>query len=164
MSQPFSAEQMAMIHAMETDHYVNLFPMHCINDETHADMQWQHMFQARSKCVPEMESSCKSDSDELLGLFGLHISESCLVMAKKYTLWLHTRTYVQCQVICLNADEGELYLCEALPEAEWVTAEGLIDITFTKYRWAHIDNDTEHVFDLGIGTEVGKLCPVNQEL
>ncbi len=164
MSQPFSAEQMAMIHATEMNHYINMLPMRHINDEAHADVQWQQMLQACSECVPEMESSCESDLDELLGLFRLHISESCLATAKKYTLWLHTRTYVQCQAICPDAVEGKLYLCEVLPDAEWVTAEGLINITFTKYRWAHIDNDTEHVFDLGIGTEVGKLRPVDQEL
>ncbi len=55
-------------------------------------------------------------------------------------------------------------MCEALPETEWVTTEGLIDVTFTKYRWAHIDNDMENAFDLGVGTEVGKLHPVDQEL
>ncbi len=67
-------------------------------------------------------------------------------------------------MICPDATESDLYLCEAMPEPEWVTAEGLIDVTFNKYRWAHIDNDTDEAFDLGIGTEVRKLCPVDQEL
>ncbi len=76
----------------------------------------------------------------------------------------YTHTYVQCQVICPDAAESDLYLYEAMPELEWMTAKGLIDITFNKYRWAHIDNDTDEAFDLGIGTEVGKLQPVDQEL
>ncbi len=45
-----------------------------------------------------------------------------------------------------------------------MTAEGLIDVTFNKYRRAHIDNDTDEVFDLGIGMEIGTLKPVDQEL
>ncbi len=106
------------------------------------------MFQSRDECVPETESDSElSDSDKLVGLFRLHALEPCLVMAKKYTLWPHTCTYVQCQVICPDAVEGELYLCEALPELDWVTAEGLINVTFTKSRWVHIDNAMDQVFD-----------------
>ncbi len=50
--------------------------------------------------------------------------------------------------ICLGGTENDLYLCEALPEPKWVTAEGLVNVTFNKYRWAHIDNDTDEAFDL----------------
>ncbi len=90
-------------------------------------MQWQETFQSRGERVPETESGWESDwessdSDEPVGLFRLHCSELCLVMAKKYTLWPHTRTYVQCQVICPDAAESDLYLCEVMPEPEWVTA------------------------------------------
>ncbi len=74
-----------------------------------------------------------------------------------FTLWPHTRTYAQCQVICPDAGEGKLYLCKALPDLEWVTAEGLIDVSINQYRWAHIDNDMDQSFDLGIGMEVRKL-------
>ncbi len=53
----------------------------------------------------EMEFDWEStDSDEPVGLFGLHSMEPCLVTAN---------------------------------------AEGLVDVTFNKYRWAHIDNDTD---------------------
>ncbi len=122
------------------------------------DMQWQEMFQSCKQSMPETESDWdSSDSDEPVGLFVLHCSEPCLVTAKKYILWPHTHTYVQCQVICPDAIESDLYLCEAMPEPEWVTAEELTDITFSKYRWAHIDNDMDKAFDLGVSTEVGKL-------
>ncbi len=94
------------------------------------------------------------DSDEPVGLFGLYSMEPCLVTAKKYILWPDMCTYIQCQLICPGGAENDLYLCEALPESKWVTAEGLIDVTFNKYRWAHIDNDMVEAFDLGIGMEV----------
>ncbi len=45
-----------------------------------------------------------------------------------------------------------------------MTAEGLIDVTFNKCRWAHIDNDADEAFDLGVGTEIGTLKQVDQEL
>ncbi len=99
--------------------------------------------------MPETESDWEStDLDEPVGLFRLHSTEPCLVTAKKYTLWPHTHTYVQCQVICPDAAENDIYLCEAMSEPEWMTAERLIDITFNKYRWADIDNDTDEAFDL----------------
>ncbi len=47
---------------------------------------------------------------------------------------------------------------------QWITAEGLIDVTFRKHRWVHIDNDTDEVFFLEKGTEVTTLAPVTQEL
>ncbi len=45
-----------------------------------------------------------------------------------------------------------------------MTAEGMIDVAFNKYRWVHIDNDTDDAFDLGIGMEIGMLKQVDQEL
>ncbi len=60
--------------------------------------------------------------------------------------------------------EGNLCLCEALSDQDWITAEGLIEVTFANSRWVHIDNDTEHVFDLGARTEVATLEFVDQEL
>ncbi len=69
-------------------------------------------------------------SDELVGLLSLFRTEPCLIAAKKYTLWLHTHTYVQCTVVSPGGAENDLYLCEALPDPKWVTAEGLISITF----------------------------------
>ncbi len=45
-----------------------------------------------------------------------------------------------------------------------MTAEGLINVTFNKYRWVHIDNDMDEAFDLGIGTEIRMLNQVDQEL
>ncbi len=108
--------------------------MHNLNDEACANVNWQETFQSCGARMPETESSWESDwessdPDEPVGLFGLHVSDPCLVMTKKYTLWLHTHTYVQCQVICLDANEGDLYLCEALQDMDWVTAEGVIDVT-----------------------------------
>ncbi len=119
-----SPEQMSLIHQMELAHHMNMcHNMRNLNSEVRADVQWQEKFQSRGECVPETESDWESDlessdSDELVGLFGLHTSELCLVTAKKFTLWPHTRTYVQCQVICPDAIESDLYLCEALPEPE----------------------------------------------
>ncbi len=67
-------------------------------------------------------------------------------------------------MICPGSAENDHYLCEALPESKWVTAEGLIYVTFNKYRWAHIDNNTDEAFDLGVGMEIGTLKQVDQEL
>ncbi len=67
-------------------------------------------------------------------------------------------------MVCPEGTENDLYLCEALPDLKWVPAEGFIDVMFSKYRWVHIDNNTDEAFDLEIGAEVAMLMPVAQEL
>ncbi len=67
-------------------------------------------------------------------------------------------------MVCPDAIEGDLYLCEALPDTEWITAEGVIEVTFTQHRWADVDNDMAHEFALGSGMEIGPLQPIDQEL
>ncbi len=142
MCELLSPEQLSMIHRMELEHVCACPHLgQTLTSEVQMDVQWQETFQSHGERVPETEFDWElTDSDELVGLFRLQSTEPCLVTAKKYTLWPHTCTYGQCQVICPDAAENGLYLCEALAGPEWMTAEGLIDITFNKYRWAHIDN------------------------
>ncbi len=149
MASPFSRAQLAM----EMTNPINELATGNLNEEVRADVDWQAMFQSCDACAPEAETDWESDwessdVDELVGFFGLHVSESCLVTTRKCTLWPHTRTYVDFQVICPDANEGDLYLCKALPDKDWITAEGVIEVTFTNSRWAHIDNDTEHRTEL----------------
>ncbi len=96
---PFSAAQMASIYQTEMSQYINTVGMRNPNNEAHADVNWQETFQPRGACAPEAESNWESDgnssdSDEPVGLFGLHVSELCLVMTRKYTMWPHMCTYV----------------------------------------------------------------------
>ncbi len=43
------------------------------------DVQWQKQFQSRGESVPEMDSDLDlTDSDEPVGLFGLHSMEPCV--------------------------------------------------------------------------------------
>ncbi len=42
--------------------------------------------------------------------------------------------------------------------------EGLINVTFCKNRWVHIDNETDEVFTLEKGTEVTTVAPMEKEL
>ncbi len=140
-----------------------------LNEATRTNVDWQAAHQSHDACAPETETDWQSDkessdSDEPVGLFALHVSKPCLAMTRKYTLWLHMRTYVECQVICPDASEGDLYLCKALPDKDWITAEGVTEVAFTKTRWAHVDNDMDDVFNLGVRTEIGTLAPVDQEL
>ncbi len=155
----FSPAQLASIHQTEMSQYINTVGVRNANNEVRADVNWQETLRSDAHmCEAESEES-STDSDETVGLFGLHVSELCLVTTRKCTLWPHTRTYIECQVICLDAKEGDLYLCETLPDLDWITAEGVIKATFTKQRWVHIDNDTENVFNLGAGTEVREVAP-----
>ncbi len=168
-STSFSPAQMADIHRTELTSTCLASGQPSLNDVARANADWhtisqsQHARVAREGAAYDLDEA-SSDSDEPVGLFGLHVSEPCLLTVHKYTLWPHMRTYVQCQVECPGANEGDLFLCEALLDKDWVTAEGVIEIAFTKTRWAHIDNETDSAFDLGIGTAIGTLIAVDQEL
>ncbi len=157
MCDPMTPAQMALIHQTERVSDCTVKEQ-TLTDAVHADNKWQEQFQLSNRSATETESDPElTKLNEPVGLFGLYGTEPCLVTGKKYTLWPHMHTYVQCTTICLGGAENGLYLCEALPKSKWVTAEGLIDITFNEYRWAHIDNNTDEAFDLGIGMEVGTL-------
>ncbi len=111
MALPFTPAQLASIHQTEMSQNTGTVGMCNVNNEARADVKWQETLQS-AKRVCEDESNWESDGsitdpDEPVGLFGLQASGPCLVMTRKYTLWPHTCTYVECQVICPDAQEGE---------------------------------------------------------
>ncbi|MCP4539893.1 MAG: hypothetical protein GY832_22365, partial [Chloroflexi bacterium] len=131
-SAPFSPEQLARIRRTELTNSLIAMGHGQLSEEVQVDDEWQTTFQSPKQEVSATDAECGSNTDSddpnaPIGLFGLHSSASCLVTTRKFTLWPHTRTYVECQVICPGATEGDLYLCEALLDKDWLTAEGLVE-------------------------------------
>ncbi len=74
--------QMALIHQMEQVSECT-GKERTLTEAVRTDEQWQKQFQSSNRNVSEMESDPDVlDPDELVGLFGLHSTEPCLVTAK----------------------------------------------------------------------------------
>ncbi len=66
-----------------------------LGEEVLKDDEWQTTFQSPGQKRPATDAGYgfdtdSDDPDAPIGLFGLHIPESCLVTTRKFTLWLHT--------------------------------------------------------------------------
>ncbi len=112
MCDPMMPMQMALIH--QTEHMgACTANEQTLMEAVRADDNWQKQLQSNSESASDAESDEELiETNEPVSLFGLFRMEPCLVAAKKYTLWLHMCTYVQCTMVCPGATENDLYLCE----------------------------------------------------
>ncbi|MCP4548719.1 MAG: hypothetical protein GY835_19855, partial [bacterium] len=86
-SQPFTPEQWARIRRTELTSSLIAAGIGNISGDTQTDVQWQNTFQSHELGMPLTETNSgfeleSDDPNEPIGLFGLHVSEPCLVTTR----------------------------------------------------------------------------------